>query len=382
MEKLTEEQLSELGKRWAQDALAEHASIASFSRLSLQLLKYAAPPGILLGANSASVDEVRHAKAAFDLANTYKHAAASRKASSTVGDGAAAAAVPVKSYRPGPFPLDADSIQMDITLQELAAAAVIEGCIGETLAVFGLIESAAHCDVFGPRSTLAMLIRDECNHAVYAWRLVRWLLRSAASANGLTPEKEGAAVQEAVQAAFQGEFRSLFAISTPPVPSTSSELLTSPLSLAECLFPSQASSASEQKILPPPGCGAEQWTLAWGRLPTAASSFLSGDAARTFLAPLCEMLLLRPQEPASSPVPPTPSSEGSESATAHAATVPESSPAAKLINQMHESARVSMQGKWRGLPAMLKVVNSIVAAILDSSAVATLYDNWTLQGKE
>ena len=40
-----------LAELWSQDALLEHASIASFSRFALQLLAVAAPPALVAGAH-------------------------------------------------------------------------------------------------------------------------------------------------------------------------------------------------------------------------------------------------------------------------------------------------------------------------------------------
>jgi hypothetical protein len=48
--------------KWQQQALGEHASIASFNAFSLQLMVNAAPPSLLRAASKAADDEVRHAQ--------------------------------------------------------------------------------------------------------------------------------------------------------------------------------------------------------------------------------------------------------------------------------------------------------------------------------
>jgi hypothetical protein len=48
--------------KWQQQALGEHASIASFNAFSLQLMVNGAPPSLLRAASKAADDEVRHAQ--------------------------------------------------------------------------------------------------------------------------------------------------------------------------------------------------------------------------------------------------------------------------------------------------------------------------------
>ena len=56
---------------WLRAALLEHASIASFARFSLELLRYGAPPELVVGAHRAALDEVAHARLAFALASSW-----------------------------------------------------------------------------------------------------------------------------------------------------------------------------------------------------------------------------------------------------------------------------------------------------------------------
>jgi hypothetical protein len=53
---------NEKAMKWQQQALGEHASIASFNAFSLQLMVNAAPPSLLRAASKAADDEVRHAQ--------------------------------------------------------------------------------------------------------------------------------------------------------------------------------------------------------------------------------------------------------------------------------------------------------------------------------
>ena len=142
-----------LADAWAEDGLQEHASIAAFSRFTLLALAVGAPPEHVVGAQRASLDEVRHAQACFALSLRY-------------GGGA-----------PGPGPVSLDGALAGVTLEALAVLTVHEGCVGETLGVF-LAEAqlrATRDPVV--RRVLARIVRDELRHAELAWSFVRWALR-------------------------------------------------------------------------------------------------------------------------------------------------------------------------------------------------------------
>jgi hypothetical protein len=165
-----------LAELWSQDALLEHASIASFARFSLQLLAVAAPPRLLEAAHRAALDEVEHAKLCFRLASKY-------------------GGTPVA---PGPLPLEGDVIG-STDLASIAAATATEGCIGETI---GAVEARAALDAAEPedvRSALERIAGDESNHAELAWEFVRWALDQG---------------DEQVRSAVRGAFRA--AIHRPP----------------------------------------------------------------------------------------------------------------------------------------------------------------------
>jgi len=144
-----------LARAWADDAAYEHASVASFSKLALELLAFGAPADLVRAAHEAALDEVRHAELGFALASAYAGEAVS----------------------PGPLP---EALRPDLArdLPSLAAAAVREGCVGETLAA---LVASAQFDVStdaAVRSVLDGVRADEGRHAELAWRLVAWALRS------------------------------------------------------------------------------------------------------------------------------------------------------------------------------------------------------------
>lgn len=158
-----------LAAAWTRDGLLEHASIASFGRFALELLAVGAPADLVARAHEAALDEVRHARLAFALASAY--------AGEPLG--------------PGVFPFAGGNLAVSADLADVAARAVREGCIGETLASLVAAEQAARATDPAVREALAAIAEDEARHAELAWRAVAWALRSG-----------DAAVARAVRAAF------------------------------------------------------------------------------------------------------------------------------------------------------------------------------------
>lgn len=157
----------ELAQIWARIGLAEHASVASFSRFALELLAFGAPATLVSAAHAAALDEVRHAKLAFGLASAY--------AGDTIG--------------PGPLPLAELTVCTD--LAAFAAATAREGCVAETLSALQMAEARDRATDPAVRAVLDGIARDEARHAALAWRTVRWAI-----------DVGGAAVRDAVAEAL------------------------------------------------------------------------------------------------------------------------------------------------------------------------------------
>jgi len=140
-----------LGRAWATDAAYEHASVASFGKLALELLSFGAPVDLVRAAHEAAIDEIGHAQMGFALASAYLRA--------PVGPGALA---------------EARGFTGAATLADLAAAAVHEGCFGETLAA--VVASAQYAAATDPavREVLAIVAEEESRHAELAFRVVAW----------------------------------------------------------------------------------------------------------------------------------------------------------------------------------------------------------------
>lgn len=161
-----------LAAAWSRQAQLEHASVASFSRLAMQLLALGAPADLVADAQRAAADEIAHARLCFALASAYAG----------------------EALRPGPLDLTG-ALTTPVDLAKVAADTVREGCIGETIAA--LEASAARESATDPvvRSALEQIAREESEHARMAWRLVEWALRVG-----------GDTVRRAVDRAFAEQF--------------------------------------------------------------------------------------------------------------------------------------------------------------------------------
>ncbi|MEZ4219337.1 MAG: ferritin-like domain-containing protein [Polyangiaceae bacterium] len=158
----------ELAAAWRHDAQMEHASVASFARLTLELMALGAPPDLLAESQVAATDEIEHARLCFGVA--------ARLAGAEIG--------------PGRLPIG-DALLVEPTIVSLAVATFEEGCVGETVAA--VIASAQANAAKHPACAAALeqIAEDESRHATFAWRVVRWALQVG-----------GSPVREALQQAF------------------------------------------------------------------------------------------------------------------------------------------------------------------------------------
>lgn len=136
------------GEAWAQVALDEHASIASFDRHLLELRNVGAPQELITAAERARADEIRHTELALELAGRF------------------GADVSLGELPQGPPP----ATELLAVLLDVAE----HGCIGETL-------SAAECAIAleqtedpAVREVLQIIVQDESAHAALAWRTLAW----------------------------------------------------------------------------------------------------------------------------------------------------------------------------------------------------------------
>ena len=166
---LNAEQRRKLAEVWLAEALEHHAAVGRYARLSLQMLALGAPPDLLMAAQHAAGDKVRHAQSCLGLASAY-------------------------AGRPlGPGPLPAPAAEDTPQLQHAVIAAIADGCVAETLRAMNAESALARCQDPAVRSVLATLAREQRRHAGLAWRFVRWAFS----------QDDGAMAPEAARNAFQ-----------------------------------------------------------------------------------------------------------------------------------------------------------------------------------
>ncbi len=161
--------------RWRENGRTEHASVAAFARLTLDLMALGAPPELVESANRDARDEIRHTDLCFSLAKTI--------------DG--------RDEGPGPFP-EAQSARTllsnrTLALAELAVDSLIDGALHEGLSARILSHLVRRCEVPAVRSLLHELATDEARHSVHGWDAVAWCL-----------EEGGAPVAHALRGAVAG----------------------------------------------------------------------------------------------------------------------------------------------------------------------------------
>jgi hypothetical protein len=146
--------IERLRDRWLTSARYEHASVAAFARVGLQLLRLGAPAELLRATQQAMVDEVRHAQLCFGLAAAY------------------GGAPPCEA---GPLRIDgcvSTRMQLEAALHE----AILEGALGEGTAALEALEGARACVDPVVRGVLSRIAEDEQRHALLAYQTVKWAL--------------------------------------------------------------------------------------------------------------------------------------------------------------------------------------------------------------
>jgi hypothetical protein len=149
---------SDLAGQWRENGRTEHASVAAFARLTLNLIALGAPSSLIESANRDSLDEIRHAQLCFSLARSL--------------DG--------RSQSPGPFPeaqhAGALSSFRTLALAELAVSSLIDGALHEGISARVLARLTRRCEDPVTREMIRALAADEGRHAAHGWDVVEWCL--------------------------------------------------------------------------------------------------------------------------------------------------------------------------------------------------------------
>ncbi|NUP12515.1 MAG: ferritin-like domain-containing protein [Polyangiaceae bacterium] len=143
-----------LSDAFSSNGLMEHASVASFARFALDLLSLGAPASLVRAAQRAMGDEIRHAELCFSLASRYAGRAIGPKA--------------LDCHDPNPT---------QRTAEDILAATIREGCVGETIAALLAARAADQAEDPGVREALREIAEDEARHAELAWQTIAWALK-------------------------------------------------------------------------------------------------------------------------------------------------------------------------------------------------------------
>lgn len=165
-----------LAAYWTRIAAFEHASVASFARVTLQLMALGAPRDLLADTQQAALDEVSHAAFAYTLASRY--------------------AAPI-----GPGALPYGGVFVDTSARGVMLAVIEEACVGETMGAAELLAAADGAEEPALAAALRKAGEDEARHAALAWRTLAWLLDTHPE---LRPEAEGALTARIARARRDG----------------------------------------------------------------------------------------------------------------------------------------------------------------------------------
>ena len=142
-----------VGDYFARAAYLEAASVDAFVELESRLATLGAPRSLRARAARAAADEKRHARTTSRIARGH--------------------GVEPQS----PWVASAESPSTQVTLEELARANVVEGCVRESFAALVAMHQAARAE--DPRVARAMgvIARDEARHAALSWSIHAWATR-------------------------------------------------------------------------------------------------------------------------------------------------------------------------------------------------------------
>jgi len=157
-----------LATQWRENGKTEHASVAAFAQLTIDLLALGAPPELIAGSNRDSLDEIRHAQLCFSLARALD------------GKSEGPAPFPEARRRRGGLSRLSDSLELGpsraLALARLAVDSLIDGALHEGVSARVLARLVKRCEDPAVREVLRELAADEGRHSAHGWDVVQWCL--------------------------------------------------------------------------------------------------------------------------------------------------------------------------------------------------------------
>jgi hypothetical protein len=148
-----------VAEQWRESAKTEHASVAAFARLMLDLMAVGAPPELIAAASRDALDEIRHTEMCLSLAS----------------------AIDGRQASPAPFPEVQRARTLPrvrtLALATLAVDSLIDGAFHEGVSARIIARLARRAEVPEIRDVLAQIAADEGRHAAHGWDVVDWCVR-------------------------------------------------------------------------------------------------------------------------------------------------------------------------------------------------------------
>lgn len=178
-----------LAAQWRENGRTEHASVAAFARLTLDLMALGAPPRLIEAAQQDALDEIRHAELCFGLAHALD------------GQERGPAAFPAaRCSRPA-------SRIRTLALVKLAVDSLVDGALNEGVSARILAQLARRCEDPAMRAMLREIAADEGRHAAHGWDVVEWcveqggvpIVRALRGAVAMLPRQLSSSLPEAAR---------------------------------------------------------------------------------------------------------------------------------------------------------------------------------------
>ncbi len=186
-------------EHWLHNAVFEHASVAAFGRVGLDLLGLGAPSALISAAHEAAIDELKHAQLSFALAGELGAKVTGPAACPAFG-GAVNVLGPSdllrQTFREGCVGEASAALLLEraknrVTRNRGVSRGVALGCEAPTLRRSAILHETHKISDLAAQ-VLSELCRDEASHAEFAWRTVLWLTSTFAEAESALREEVAA----------------------------------------------------------------------------------------------------------------------------------------------------------------------------------------------
>ncbi|AKV02879.1 hypothetical protein AKJ09_09542 [Labilithrix luteola] len=179
-----------LAAQWRENGRTEHASVAAFARLTLDLVALGAPPALVRSANEDAIEEIRHAELCFAVARSI--------------DG--------RAESPGAFPQASRARTLvgprTAQLAQLAVDSLVDGALHEGVSARIVAKLARRTADPAVREMLKEIAADEGRHARHGWDVVKFCLSEGGEPVAYALEAAGRALPKTMRTPLPDAARS------------------------------------------------------------------------------------------------------------------------------------------------------------------------------